>query len=187
MRCKICEEKEGDLGRRSKHDDEQARYLLVHLAQHPRLAHICHINKDIISRVPVQRRPQPLLIQMVSNETNAPAEHEQAVQGTDLDVLVSLLRGERSTVPEQIDEAHSDASIDVQDEGVLLGGGDLLDGEGVVEERVRGEVLADVLLDELDTKIGVVDALDLVADTADYKREETQSVTHHHLEKRSTH
>ena len=47
---------------------------------------------------------------------------------------------------------------------VLLRGGDLLDGERVVEEGVTGEVLAHVLLDELDTQVGVVHALDLVAD-----------------------
>lgn len=35
---------------------------------------------------------------------------------------------------------------------------------------MAGEVLAHVLLHELDTEIRVVDALDLVADTADYTR-----------------
>jgi hypothetical protein len=49
----------------------------------------------------------------------------------------------------------------------LLGGGTLLDGESVVEQAVAGEVLAHVLLHELDTEIRVVDTLDLVTDTAD--------------------
>ena len=52
--------------------------------------------------------------------------------------------------------------------GVLLGGGDLLDGKGIVEEAVAGEVLGHVLLDKLHTQIRVVDTLNLVADTADY-------------------
>ena len=51
---------------------------------------------------------------------------------------------------------------------IVLGSGDLLDGEGVVEQAMAREVLAHILLHELDTEIGVVDALDLVADTADY-------------------
>ena len=50
---------------------------------------------------------------------------------------------------------------------ILLGSRHLFNSKGVVEEAVAGEVLLDVLLDELDTKIGVVDALDLVADTGD--------------------
>ena len=53
-------------------------------------------------------------------------------------------------------------------DSIPLGSGDLLDGEGVVEQAMAREVLAHVLLHELDTEIGVVDALDLVADTADY-------------------
>ena len=50
---------------------------------------------------------------------------------------------------------------------VLLRGRDLLDRESVVEQTVAREVLAHVLLDELNTEIGVVHALDLVADTRD--------------------
>ena len=53
-------------------------------------------------------------------------------------------------------------------DSIPLGSGDLLDGEGVVEQAMAREVLAHILLHELDTEIGVVDALDLVADTADY-------------------
>ena len=86
---------------------------------------------------------------------------------THLDVLVRLLGRERPAVAEQVDEADRDAAVDVQDELVLLRRRHLLDCERIVEQTVRGEVLADVLLDELDTKIRVVDALDLVADTRD--------------------
>jgi hypothetical protein len=61
---------------------------------------------------------------------------------------------------------------------ILLGGGDLLDGKSVVEQAVAGEVLAHVLLDELNTEIRVVHALDLVADTADYKITHSSTPTH---------
>ena len=87
---------------------------------------------------------------------------------TNLNVLVSFLRCECATVTQQVDEAHSDASINVQDEGVLLRGGDLLNSESVVEERVAREVLRYVLLHKLDTEIGVVHTLNLVADTTNY-------------------
>ena len=90
----------------------------------------------------VERRAQTLLVEVVANEANRPPEHEQAVQGTNLrhrtqrehtlckntqrragwecsahlDVLVRLVRGERSAVTEEIDEAYSDAAVDVEDE-----------------------------------------------------------------------
>ena len=53
---------------------------------------------------------------------------------------------------------------------VLLRRGDLLNSKSVVEQAVAGEILAHVLLDKLDTEIGVVDALDLVTDTGDYTK-----------------
>ena len=84
-----------------------------------------------------------------------------------LDVLVSLIGRERTTVAEEVDEADGDASIDVEDVRVLLRRRDLLNRERVVEQAVAREVLADVLLDKLDTQVRVVHALDLVADTAD--------------------
>lgn len=50
---------------------------------------------------------------------------------------------------------------------ILLCGGNFLNAEGVVQQTVTREVLAYILLDKLDTKIGVVDALDLVANAGD--------------------
>ena len=63
---------------------------------------------------------------------------------------------------EQVDEADGDAAVDVEDESVLLARGDILDGEGVVERIVAGEVLGDVVLDQLDAQIRVGLALDPV-------------------------
>jgi hypothetical protein len=57
---------------------------------------------------------------------------------------------------------------------IILGGGDLLDSESVVEQVVAGEAYANVLLHELNREIRVIDTLDPVADTADYK------ITHTH-------
>lgn len=88
----------------------------MHLTQNTRLANISHVDEDIVSGMTVQRCPQPLLVKVVSNETDAPSEDEQAVEGTNLDVLVSLFRSEGTTIPEEIDEADSNTTIDVQDE-----------------------------------------------------------------------
>ena len=66
---------------------------------------------------------------------------------------------------EEIHKADSNATINVEDEVVLLGSCDRLDGQSVIEELGAREVLLDVLLDELDTEIGVVTRLDPVADT----------------------
>ena len=80
----------------------------MHLTQHPRLTNIHHID----SGMPVQRRPQPLLVKV---EPNTPAEHEQIVEGTDPDVLISLLRCEGARVAQEVDEADSDATVNVED------------------------------------------------------------------------
>ena len=50
---------------------------------------------------------------------------------------------------------------------ILLGRSDLLNSKSIVEQSVAREVLANVLLHQLDTEIRVVDALDLVTNTAD--------------------
>jgi hypothetical protein len=89
---------------------------LMHLTQHPRLTNIRHVDENIISRMRIQRRPQPLLVKVVTNEPDTPAEHEQTVEGTDPDVLVSLLGCEGSRVMQEVDEADSDATVNVEDE-----------------------------------------------------------------------
>jgi hypothetical protein len=71
---------------------------------------------------------------MVSDETNAAAEHEQTVQSTNLkerqsaviasevdialylDVLIRFLGSESTTIAQQIHEANRDATINVEDE-----------------------------------------------------------------------
>jgi hypothetical protein len=122
---------------------------------------------DVVPRMPVETSPQPLLVEEMGNQTDRTAEHEQTVQDTHLEVVLSLLVGESTTVADKVDEADSDATIDVENKVVLLGRCHALDGQGVVEQLGAGEVLLDVLLDKLDTKIGVVAGLDPVADTGD--------------------
>lgn len=120
---------------------------------------------DVVPGVTVQASTQALLVEVVGNQTDGTAENEETVEDTHLQVVLSLLGAERTTVLNHINEADSDTAVDVQDQVVLLGGGDGLDGNGVVEQLGAGEVLLGELLDELDTQIGVVTGLDLVANT----------------------
>ena len=57
---------------------------LGHLAEHARLRHVRHVDEDVVRGVAVERRAQTLLVEVVADEANRPAEHEQAVQGTNL-------------------------------------------------------------------------------------------------------
>lgn len=115
----------------------------------------------------VETSSQTLLIEVMGNKTDAAAENEETVEDTHLEVVLSLLRGESTAVAEKIDEANGDAAVDVQDQVVLLGSGDGLDSESVVEELVAGELGENVLLDQLNTQIGVVSRLDTVTNTGD--------------------
>jgi hypothetical protein len=119
--------------------------------------------------VAVQRRAQALLVEVVTNETNRTTEDEQAIQSSNLDVLVRLFARERAGVAQEIDEANRNASINIEDKCVLLGCRHLFDRERVVEQRMAREVLQDILLHKLDSQIGVVHTLNLVANTRDCK------------------
>lgn len=120
---------------------------------------------DVVPRVTVQASAESLLVKVVSNKTNATSEDEETVQDTHSEVVLGLFSGESTRVAEQVDEANSNTPVNVEDKVVLLGGCDGLNSNGVVEELVGGEVLGHVLLDQLDTEIGVVTRLDFVTNT----------------------
>jgi len=103
----------------------------------------------------------------MGNQTDTSAENEETVENTHLQVVFSLLVGEGTAVANQVNEADSNATVNVENQVVLLGCCHRLDSERVVEELGAGEVLLDVLLDKLDTEIGVVARLDPVANTGD--------------------
>jgi hypothetical protein len=122
---------------------------------------------NIVPGMPVETSAQPLLIQEVGNETDTSAEHEETIKHTHLEVVFSLLRGESAAVAHQVHKADSNAAVDVENEVVLFGRGDRLNRKSVVEHLEAREILVDVLLDELDTKIGVVSGLDPVTNAGD--------------------
>jgi len=101
----------------------------------------------------------------VSNQTNGTTEDEKTIEDTHLEVVLGLLARESTAVAEEIDEADGNTSINVENEVVLLGGCDGLDGESVIQEFGGREVGLDELLDKLDTEIGVVAGLDAVTNT----------------------
>jgi hypothetical protein len=88
---------------------------------------------DVVPRMAVQTRPQSLLVEVVSNQTDAAAQHEQTIQHAHAEIVLGLLGTEGTAVAEQVDEADGHGAIDVEDEVVFLGGGDGLDRDGVVE------------------------------------------------------
>ena len=63
---------------------------LGHLAEHARLRHVRHVDEDVVRGVAVKRRAQTLLVEVVTNETDAAAEHEQTVERTDLAKNMSM-------------------------------------------------------------------------------------------------
>lgn len=89
--------------------------------------------RDVVPRVAVQALLKPLLIQVVSDESGAATQYEEAVDGADGDVFLGLFRCEAARIAHQIDEGHADDAVDVEDQIGLLGRGDLFDFEGVLE------------------------------------------------------
>jgi hypothetical protein len=52
---------------------------------------------------------------------------------------------------------------------IFLRSSHFLDGESIVEQSMTREVLDNILLDNLNAKIGIVDTLNLVSNTRDYR------------------
>jgi hypothetical protein len=88
----------------------------LHLAQHSRLAQVRDVDEDVVCRVTVQRCTQPLLVKVVTDETNASSEDEQPVQGADLDVFICFFGCEGTRVAKEVDEADGNATVDVKNE-----------------------------------------------------------------------
>jgi hypothetical protein len=99
-------------------------------------------------RVTVETSAQSLLVEEMGNETDRTTEDEQTVENTHLEVVLGLLSSEGTAVADEIDESDGNGTINVENQVVLLGGGDGLDGKSVVEEGSAGEVGLDVLLDK---------------------------------------
>ena len=62
----------------------------MHLAEHARLRHVRHVDEDVVGGMTVERCTEALLVEVVTNETDAAAEHEQTVERTDLAKNMSM-------------------------------------------------------------------------------------------------
>lgn len=115
----------------------------------------------------VKTSTQTLLIEVMCDKTDGATKNEETVQNTHLHVIFRLLSRERTAVAHQVDEADSNGTINVENQVILLGSGNRLDGKSVIQHLARWETLLDKLLDELDAEVWVVAGLDLVANTWD--------------------
>lgn len=89
------------------------------------------------------------------NQADAATEDEETIENTHAEIILSFFSGKGTAIAEEIDKADGDAAVDVEDQIVLFGSGDGLNGDGIVEEFVGSEVLHDEFFDQLHAEIGV--------------------------------
>jgi hypothetical protein len=64
----------------------------------------------------IKRCSESLLVEMVTNKTNATTKDEETVQRANLDIFICLFPSECSAVTEKVNKADCDATIDVKNE-----------------------------------------------------------------------
>jgi len=104
----------------------------------------------------------------VGNKTDGTTEDEKTVENAHPEVILGFLCAESTAVTEKVNKADGNATVNIQDKVIFLGGGDGLNGNGVIEELARREVGLDELLDELDTEIRIVAGLNSVTNAGNY-------------------
>ena len=71
-------------------------------------------------RMTVKAGPQSLLIQEMGNQTDTTSQNEETVQDTKSKVFISFFWGKGTAVSEQVNKADSNATIDVENQIILL-------------------------------------------------------------------
>jgi len=125
---------------------------------------------DIIPRMPIQAGSETLLVKVMCNQTNAPAKDKQSVENTHAEIVFGLFRSEGAAVAHQVNEAHGDTTIDIENQVVFLASSDSLDGDGVIKHLTAWKALLDEFFYKLNAQIRVVAGLDFVADAGDCSR-----------------
>lgn len=69
-------------------------------------------HMEVVRGVSVERLLEELLVEEVADETDRPTEDEQSVEGSDLEVVGSLLLSERAGAVEQIAEDGGEGLVD---------------------------------------------------------------------------
>lgn len=77
---------------------------------------------EVLRVVSVERLLESLLVEVVPDESDGSSEDKEGVEGADLEVLGRLFLGECARASEQIAEAGSDGTVDVEDEGLWARG-----------------------------------------------------------------
>ena len=57
----------------------------MHLPEHAGLRDVRHVDEDVVGGVAVERGAEALLVEVVADETNAAAKHEEAVERANLE------------------------------------------------------------------------------------------------------
>lgn len=116
-----------------------------------------HNIRDVVPRMSVQALLESLLIQEMSDEAHRSAENKYTVQSADLHELVRFFHGEAAAVAQHVDHGETNHAVDVENEIGLLRRRDLLDLEGVVEERRVGKVIFSELSQQNNSHIRIVE------------------------------
>merc|ERR1712176_709677 len=98
---------------------------------------------------------KPQLVQIVTDEADGAAQHEQAVEASEGHQVVALLARESAAGADHVDEGHSNATVDVQDEVRALASRQLLHPQSEVQDRGLLEVLLRILLDDFHALIRI--------------------------------
>lgn len=115
----------------------------------------------------IQPLLQPLLIQIMSNESNTTTQHKQPIQCPNLYVLGRFFRCKRPRMSQQIHKQDTYGPIHVQNKIILLLRGDVLDLEGVVQEGRGGKALMRKVHQDTNTEIRVGFGFNFMTDAED--------------------
>mmetsp|Transcript_115199 Transcript_115199/g.372314 ORF Transcript_115199/g.372314 Transcript_115199/m.372314 type:complete len:354 (+) Transcript_115199:287-1348(+) len=115
----------------------------------------------------VKRLLQPQLVEVVTNEADGAAEHEQAVKATKSHQVVALLAREGTAGADHVDKRDGDAAVYVQDQVCSFPRCELLCCQREVKDRCALEVFLRVFLDQHHTLVWVCQRLDAVPDAHD--------------------
>lgn len=122
---------------------------------------------DVIPGMSIQTSSQTLLVEVMSDQADAPSQNKETVEDTHLQIILGLFWTKGAAVAHKIDEADSDAAVNVENEVVLLGCCHCFNRNGIFEHFAAWEALLDKFFDKLYAEIGVIARLDLVANTRD--------------------
>lgn len=122
---------------------------------------------DVVPWMPVEPLLESFLVEKVSDEPDRAPEDKESIEHARVEVHGRLLRGEASRRPQEVHKGGANRSVYIEDEVRLFSRGELLDLHCIVEHLVLWEVLDHILLEDLHSLVGILEALDPMADPHD--------------------